>query len=144
MIFGVGVGVGVAAGVTVKFVELVAVPPAVVTVIGPVVAPAGTFVVICVSVIESMFAAMPLKLTTVFVASGSAIRRVCADGEFCGACVPGSKLSPVIITVVPTAPFVGKKLRMCGSGSPTVILICASTVQPLASVTVIVKVKLPD
>src|SRR5436309_2438363 len=112
MTFGVGVGVGVAAGVTVKFAELVAVPPAVVTVIGPVVAPAGTFVVICVSVIESMVAVVPLNLTTVFVASGSAIGRVCADCEFCGVCEPGIKWFPVIIITLPGSPFVGEKLRI--------------------------------
>src|SRR5438477_6205313 len=112
MIFGVGVGVGVAAGVTVKSVELVAVPPSVVTVIGPVVAPAGHFVVICVSVIESIVATVPLNLTTVFVASGSAIGRVCADSGFDGACVNGLKLFPVIITTVSPPPLVGEKLRI--------------------------------
>ena len=48
---------------TVKWVELVAVPPGVVTVMGPVVAPGGTDVVIWVSVALIIPACTPLNFT---------------------------------------------------------------------------------
>ena len=48
-----------------KLVELVAVPPAVVTVTGPVVAPAGTVVTICVAVFDVIVALTPLNFTEV-------------------------------------------------------------------------------
>ena len=50
---------------TVKLEGLVAVPPDVVTVIGPVVAPVGTFVVIRVALLTVNVAAVPLNLTAV-------------------------------------------------------------------------------
>src|SRR5213595_555408 len=53
------------ATVTVKLVELVAVPPGVVTLIDPVVAPLGTEVVICVSVATVKVATVPLIVTLV-------------------------------------------------------------------------------
>src|SRR5438309_1245471 len=51
------------ATVTVKLVELVAVPPGVVTLIAPVVAPLGTEVVICVSEATVKVATVPLNVT---------------------------------------------------------------------------------
>jgi hypothetical protein len=65
--------------VTVKVVELVAVPLGVVTVIGPVVA-VGTFVTICVAVFDVIVALTPLNFTEV-----ATVRFV-----------------PLIVTVVPT------------------------------------------
>jgi hypothetical protein len=71
--------------VTVKSVLLVPVPPEFVTLIGPVVAPAGTAVEICVPEFTVKTAAVPLNAT--------------AD-------VPVNPV-PVIVTAVPTAPLVG-------------------------------------
>ena len=50
-------------GATLKGVAAVAVPPAVVTVRGPVVAPTGTLVAMLVPELLVMVAAVPLKLT---------------------------------------------------------------------------------
>jgi hypothetical protein len=79
--------------VTVKLDELVAVPAAFVTLIGPLVAPSGTFARSCVS--ESTvkaLAAVPLKVTLV---------------------VPLNPL-PVRVTSVPTGPLVGLNEAICG------------------------------
>jgi hypothetical protein len=95
---------------TVKLVALVAVPEGVVTLIGPVVAPDGTLAVICVS--ESWVkdvAGVPLKVTD----------------------VAPSRCSPVIATLVPTAPLAGVKLVIVGSGGRTATLFA-----PLGSDTV--------
>src|SRR5262249_13493269 len=73
---------------TVKFVALVAVPAGAVTVIGPVVAPAGTVVTICVAVAEVIVAAVPLKVTESWLAVG-----LNAD--------------PLIVTVAPTTALDG-------------------------------------
>jgi hypothetical protein len=54
---------GVDPVVTTKLVLLVAVPSGVVTVMGPVVAPAGTVAVICVLLLTVKVAATPLKRT---------------------------------------------------------------------------------
>ena len=81
---------------TVKSVVLVAVPPGVVTVIFPVVAPVGTVVVICVAEFTVNVAVVPLNFTEVVVKP-----------------VP-LKLVPVIVTVVPTTPEVGAKLAIVG------------------------------
>ena len=78
--------VGLAA--TVKLPALVAVPPAVVTLILPVVAPAGTVVVICVGALTVKVALTLLNFTE----------------------VAPVKLMPLIITVVPTPPDTGLKL----------------------------------
>src|SRR5271170_1119308 len=79
--------------VTVKLVVLVAVPPFVVIVIFPVFAAVGTVAVTSVSesAVKSV-AATPSKLTRV----------VCV------------RLTPVIVSSVPTAPLVGVKLVICG------------------------------
>src|SRR5579871_1788797 len=80
-------------GVTVKLVLLEAVPPGVVTVIFPVTAPVGTVAVIWVSEFTvKLVAATPPNVTFV-------------------ACV---RLTPVMVTGVPTAPEVGLKVLTCG------------------------------
>ena len=84
-----------------------AVPREVVTTSGPVVAPIGTVVVICMAVRVRTAAARPLNLTCV---------------------VPGSKVVPVIVTKVPMGPLGGStvvidgpkrkvKVRVAGVGS---------------------------
>src|SRR5437763_11799880 len=65
---------------------------ALVTVIGPVVAPAGTVAVTAVSVTVPTTAGMPLKATAVVSA----------------------RLVPLIVTLAPTAPLVGVKLVILG------------------------------
>jgi hypothetical protein len=81
--------------VTVKFVTLVAVIPATVTVIVPVVAPAGTEVEILVAVLAVTTAVVPLNLTMLLAGVGS-------------------KFVPVIVTVVPMGPFPGVNEVMVG------------------------------
>src|SRR5213595_831347 len=88
------------ATVTVKLVELVAVPPGVVTLIAPVVAPLGTAVVICVSVATVKVAAVPLNVTL----------------------LAPVKPEPLIVTLVPTGPLVGAKELITG-GATTVKLL---------------------
>jgi hypothetical protein len=81
--------------VTLKLLALVAVPPAVVTVIGPLVAPLGTVVVIWLS--ES----------TVYVVVGVPLKATA---------VAPLKLAPLIVTVVPTGPLVGMNELIVGAG----------------------------
>lgn len=96
------VKVMVAAVVTVKLVALVAVFPPTVTVIFPVVAPAGTVVVILVVVLAETTAVVPLNFTVLL--AGVALKFV-----------------PVMVTLVPTGPLEGVKLVMVGvSAAPTV------------------------
>jgi hypothetical protein len=87
--------VGLAAAVTVKFCELVAIPSGVVTLIGPVVAPEGTVVVILVFEFAVNVADTPLKVTLV-----AAMRSV-----------------PVIVTGVPTGPLVGENEEIVGAAA---------------------------
>src|SRR6185436_15488017 len=87
-----------AGGMTVKSPALVAVPPGVVTLILPVVAPAGTVVLICVLDTTLKVAAVPLKLTLV---------------------VP-VKSDPVMVTAAPTRPLVGENEEIVGAGGMTV------------------------
>jgi hypothetical protein len=82
--------------VTVKFVALVAVPLSVVTVIGPVVAPVGTFVTICVALFDVIVALTPLNFAEV-----APVRFV-----------------PLIVTVVPTGPAVGTNEVIVGAAPP--------------------------
>ena len=86
-----------AGGSTVNGAPLL-VPPGVVTLTLPVVAPAGTVAVIWVAEFTVNVAAVPLKLTAV---------------------VP-VKLLPVITTEAPTVPLVGLKLAILGAGVVTV------------------------
>jgi hypothetical protein len=78
--------------VTVKFVLLVAVFPPTVTAIGPVVAPAGTVVVMLVVVLAVTTALVPLNVKMLLAG------------------VVPSKPVPTMVTVVPTAPLIGEKL----------------------------------
>ena len=79
-------------GVTVKVPELVADPPAVVTVIFPVVAPLGTVAVILLSEMNLNVAAFTPKVTFV----------VCV------------RPVPLMVTMVPTLPLDGEKLLIVG------------------------------
>ena len=84
--------------ITVKLVELVPVFPTTVTVIVPVVAPAGTVAVILVVVLAVTTAVVPLNLTILLV--GVVL-----------------KLEPVMVTVVPIEPEVGVKDVILGGWS---------------------------
>src|SRR4051812_17300401 len=75
-----------------KFPALVAVPPGVVTEIGPVTAPTGAVALIFVSELTLKFALMPLKRTAEALLN----------------------LVPLMVTVAPTAPFAGVKFAMVG------------------------------
>ncbi len=91
--------VGVPAPVTVKFVELVAVPLGVVTRIGPVVAPVGTATVILV---PAPFTVKPGAFTLL---NETAVAPV--------------KLVPLILTDVPTGPLVGLNDVIVGAPAPS-------------------------
>jgi hypothetical protein len=84
--------------VTVKLEELVAVPPGVVTLMGPVVAPEGTVAVILVEEFTVNDADTLLNVTDVVVKP-----------------LP-LKLVPLMVTEVPTGPEVGEKELMVGAG----------------------------
>src|SRR6266513_1596783 len=77
---------------TVKLPALLAVPPGVVTLIGPLVAPAGTVVVIAV-------AELTVKLALTLLNSTA---------------VAPLKLVPLMVTLVPTGPLLGVKLEIVG------------------------------
>jgi hypothetical protein len=91
----VGDPVDVPVDVTVKSFVEVALRPFTVTVILPVVAPAGTVTVSCVTVAAVTAAVVPLKVTVLLV-------------------VTVLKLVPVMVTVLPAAPLVGVKLVIVG------------------------------
>jgi len=82
-------------------------PPAVVTLIGPVVAPAGTVAWIAVFDVTAKVAAVPLNVTV----------------------VAPLKLVPLIVTLAPTNPLVGVKLVIVG-GLNTVKLLALVAVPP--------------
>ena len=97
---------------TVKLAALLPVPPAVVTLITPVVAPGGTVAVRVVPFTTAKVGAFtPLKRTAEVV----------------------PKSVPVSVTLVPTGPLVGVKLAMVGAGAVTVKLLLLTAV-PLAVV----------
>jgi hypothetical protein len=106
--------------VTRKRFVLVSVPPAVVTLIGPLLAPlsasSGTVAVICVSESTVKEAEMPSKVTA----------------------VAPVKFAPVIVTLVPACPTAGVKELMSGEGKAAVTVkvleLCAV---PAAVVTLI-------
>src|SRR5438094_7517787 len=77
---------------TVNELALVAVPPGVVTLSGPVVAPAGTVAWIAVAEVTVKVALTPLNVTEVAPLS----------------------FVPLIVTLVPTGPLVGEKLVIVG------------------------------
>ncbi|MGA9162630.1 MAG: hypothetical protein WB297_17440, partial [Actinomycetota bacterium] len=89
--------VGAPVVVTMKFVELVAVPSGLVTAIGPVVAPAGTVAVIFCALSIVNVADVPLKVTLV------------TFGPL--------KLWPWIVTEVPTGPLVGLNEEIVGAAA---------------------------
>ena len=91
---------------------LVAVPPEVVTLIAPVVAPDGTVAVICVDELTVKVVALaPLNVTA----------------------VAPVKFAPVIVTLVPVGPLAGEKLLILGAGVPPVELFRGFTVPVLKS-----------
>jgi hypothetical protein len=85
----------VGAGMNVKSFALVSVPPGVVTLILPVVAPAGTDVSIRVAETRVKLAAVPLNRTL----------------------VAPPRFVPVIVTEAPTGPLAGAKEAMVGAGT---------------------------
>lgn len=95
-------------GATTKFAALVAVPPAVVTLMGPVVALAGTVAVIWVLEFTVNVAAVPLNLTD----------------------VTPKKPEPVIVTGMPTAPLAGRKpvMSALSVNVPTLVAVPAGAV----------------
>jgi len=114
------------AGVTLNLTGLVAVPAAVVTVIKPVVAPAGTATRICVSVLTVGAAAIPLKLTNVAFA----------------------RPLPEIVTVVPVGPMAGEMPEIVGgwitvklvelvTTPPGVVTVTGPVLAPLGTIAVI-------
>jgi hypothetical protein len=105
----VGVKLVIVGGLmTVKLLALLAVPPDVVTLSGPVVAPAGTVAWIAVAEVTVKVAAVPLNATDV---------------------VP-VKFVPPIVTVAPTAPLVGLKLVIVGELATTVNALALVAVPP--------------
>jgi len=96
---GLHVNCGLGPANTVNALELVAVPPAVVTLICPVEAPEGTTAVIDEDVAIVKLALTPLNFTA----------------------VAPVKLVPLIVTTIPTAPLVGEKLEM-----PGVLAVCVT------------------
>jgi len=111
----------VGAAMTVKEPALVAVPPGVVTPIGPVTAPEGTVAVICVDELTVKDVAdTPPKVTEV-----APVRFV-----------------PVITTLAPTAPLVGEKLVIVGA--PMTVKDPALVAVPPGVVTLIGPVTAPD
>jgi hypothetical protein len=104
--------VGAPVPVTVKFVELVAVPSGLATAIGPVVAPAGTVVVIFCALSIVNVADVPLKVTLVTLGS-----------------LP-LKFWPWIVTEDPTGPLTGENDEIVGAAAQDagVIAIAAATV----------------
>jgi hypothetical protein len=91
------VGAPVPVPVTVKFVELVAVPSGLVTAIGPVVAPDGTVAVIFCALSIVNVADVPLKDTLVTLGP--------------------LKLWPWIVTEVPTGPLAGENELIVGAAA---------------------------
>jgi len=85
---------------TVKLLALLAVPPGVVTLIGPVVAPLGTVAAIEVDEFTVKLALVPLN------------RTVLAPVKF----------APLMVTVVPTPPLAGEKLLIVGAGMTVKLL----------------------
>ncbi|HYR17113.1 MAG TPA: hypothetical protein VEQ67_23290, partial [Mycobacterium sp.] len=89
----VGVKLEIVGGLmTVKLPVLLAVPPEVVTLIGPVAAPAGTVAVIAVAELTVKLALVPLNRTA----------------------LAPVKFVPLMVTLVPTGPVVGVKLEIVG------------------------------
>src|SRR5438093_6263234 len=92
---------------TVKLLALVAVPPGVVTLSGPVVAPLGTVAEIEVEEVAVKLALVPLNRT--------------AEAPV--------KFVPVIVTGVPTGPLVGAKLVIVGAGVTVAVFVLVAAPQ---------------
>ena len=107
--------------VTVKFDPLVAVPDGVVTVIRPVVAPAGTVAVTRSSFTKLKLADVPLNRTL----------------------VAPVKWLPLMVTDVPTAPLDGEKLLIVGADPLVTVKFDALVAVPDGVVTVILPVVAP-
>ncbi len=107
--------VGIGDAVTSKLVALVAVPPGVVTAMGPSVAPLGTVAVICVFEFTVKVAAVPLNFTA----------------------LAPVKPVPVITTDVPTGPLVGLNDVIVGAGDGVTSKLVALVAVPSESVTAI-------
>jgi hypothetical protein len=105
--------------VTVKLPVLVALPPGVVTLTGPVVAPAGTIARIAVSDVTVKVALSPLNVTA----------------------LAPLRLLPLIVTPVPTAPLAGERLAI--AGGPTIANAPVLAVVPPAVVTLMGPVVAP-
>ena len=105
----------------VKELALVAVPLGVVTMIGPVVAFAGTVAVICDADLTLNDALTPLKVTL----------------------VAPEKFVPLMVTDVPVLPLVGVKLEIVGAGPAVTVNEDALVAVPPAVVTVIGPVVTP-
>ena len=106
--------VSVGAGMTVKLLVLVAVPPGVVTRSGPVVAPVGTVAWIAVPEVTVKLALTPLNVTV----------------------VAPVKFVPLIVTLVPTGPLVGAKLVIVGALPTMTVTVVESEFAASAAVTV--------
>ena len=114
--------VGAPVTVTVKLVALVAVPPAVVMEMGPVVAPVGTVAVMCVALVTvKVVAEIPLNFTDV---------------------APVNPV-PVITTDAPIGPLVGVNDVIVGTGAAVTVKLVALVAVPSAFVTEIVPVVAP-
>ena len=103
---------------TVKLVVLVAEPPGVVTLIGPVVAVEGTVAVIWVAEFTTNVAVTLLKVTPVVV-------------KFAPLTVP-LKFVPVIVTDVPVGPKVGVNEVIVGAGTGVTVKLVALVPCPAA------------
>jgi hypothetical protein len=104
---------------TVKLAVLVAVPPGVVTLILPVVAPVGTVAVICVAEFTvNDVALVVLNFTTLVV-------------KFAPLIVP-LKFVPVIVTDVPTGPKMGVNDVIVGAGTGVTVKLVALVFCPAA------------
>jgi hypothetical protein len=103
--------------VTVKLLPLVAVPPGVLTLMGPDVAPLGTVAEIDVAELTEKLALVPLNVTA----------------------VAPVKFVPLIVTVVPTGPLVGVKLVIVGAGGgpPVTVKLLLLVAVPPGAVTLI-------
>src|SRR5438552_16454597 len=124
----VGVKLVIVGGwMTVKLLALLAVPPAVVTLIGPLEAPAGTVAVIAVAELTVKLALVPLNRTA----------------------LAPVKLVPLMVTLVPTGPLVGVKLEIVGGFTTVklpallavpaeVVTLIGPVVAPVGTVAVIV------
>src|SRR5438067_1659977 len=113
-------------GATTKLAALVSVPSGVVTLILPVVAPAGTTAVICGRSVEFVaLVPVPVGVVTLMVpvvAPAGTVAVICvAESTWNVAAVPLNftavaplNVLPVMVTAAPTAPLVGVKLVILG------------------------------